>query len=87
MELFLALLHESDHRWGKVYLDRMDDMSKLAFTDQRSRYMSEEPDTKEGAVLLNIPQESNQSLNGYEISGLRSNPRSISSPCNRARHE
>jgi peptide deformylase len=34
----VVLQHEIDHLYGKLFVDRMDDMSSLAFTDEHNRY-------------------------------------------------
>jgi len=41
----VAIQHETDHLFGKVFLDRMTDMTQLAFLDEYRRYhLSEEID-------------------------------------------
>lgn len=49
---FLAgvLQHESDHLLGKVFLDRMESFSDLAFIEEWGRYMTDIPDHEEGSV-------------------------------------
>ena len=49
---FLAgvLQHESDHLLGKVYLDRMESLTDLAFIEEWNRYMAETADFEEGYV-------------------------------------
>ena len=41
----VAVQHETDHLFGKVFLDRMTDLSKLAFIDEYRKYhLGDEPD-------------------------------------------
>jgi peptide deformylase len=42
----VAIQHETDHLFGKVFLDRMTDMTKLSFLDEFRRYhlAADEPD-------------------------------------------
>ena len=35
----VVLQHEIDHLYGKVFVDRMEDMSSLCFTEEYNRYM------------------------------------------------
>lgn len=37
----VVLQHEIDHLYAKVFVDRMEDMSSLCFTDEYNRYMIE----------------------------------------------
>src|SRR5665213_17911 len=40
----VAIQHETDHLFGKVFLDRMTDMTKLAFVDEYRKYhLGDEP--------------------------------------------
>ena len=41
----IAVQHETDHLFGKVFLDRMTDMTKLAFMSEFRKYhLSNKPD-------------------------------------------
>jgi peptide deformylase len=41
----VAIQHETDHLFGKVFLDRMTDMTRLSFIDEYRRYhLSREPE-------------------------------------------
>jgi peptide deformylase len=42
----IAVQHETDHLFGKLFIDRMDDLSKLVFLDEYKKYYlgEDEPD-------------------------------------------
>ncbi len=37
----IVLQHEIDHLYGKLFVDRMDDISSLSFTDEHNRYSAD----------------------------------------------
>jgi peptide deformylase len=43
-----VIQHECDHLIGALYLDRMDDMSQLAFNREYQRYLAGDDDSAEG---------------------------------------
>ena len=46
----VAIQHETDHLFGKVFLDRMTDMTKIAFVDEYRKYIlpADEEDNEDG---------------------------------------
>jgi peptide deformylase len=42
--------HECDHLWGKLYVDRIEDMTQFAFNKEFARYLAnaDEPAEEEG---------------------------------------